>query len=65
MLVTFLAGMLSGAALLVAVILVSDHSFLDLIKGRLADETSPSMSAEREQAVPVKNHRSLAAGSDT
>jgi hypothetical protein len=54
---TFLAGMLCGAALLIAFILVSDRSFLDLITGRLVDDDS----AERLPSV-AKPARSLAVG---
>ena len=35
---TFLAGMVSGIALLIALILISDRSFLDLLVGRLTSE---------------------------
>ena len=62
MLLTFLAGMLCGAALLIGVILITDRSFLDLITGRLVDH--PSVSAERVQPLKAKAQRSVAVGSD-
>ena len=63
MLLTFLAGMLCGAALLIGVIVVSDRSFLDLITAHLAED--PSGATERAQSVEVKSHRSVAVGSRT
>ncbi|HVO60925.1 MAG TPA: hypothetical protein VMT53_08310 [Terriglobales bacterium] len=61
MLLSFLAGMLCGAALLIAIILVSDRSFLDLISGRLAADGHGS--AKRVQSIEVKTQRSVAVGS--
>jgi hypothetical protein len=63
MVLTFLAGMLCGAALLIAFILATDRSFVDLIAGRLVDDVPES--AARVQSLEVKNHRSLAVGSDS
>jgi hypothetical protein len=63
MILAFLAGMLCGAALLVAVILVSDRSFLDLITGRLADDSSAA--AEPAKHLEDKAHRRVAVGSDS
>ena len=60
---SFLAGMVCGAALLVALILVSDKSFLDLISGQVADRSSDG--AERAQPVESQRVRSLAAGGDS
>ena len=60
---TFLAGMFCGAALLIALILVTDRSFLDLIAVRVVGNTSDS--AELLQSLHVKNSRSVAVGSDS
>jgi hypothetical protein len=56
----FLAGMLCGAALLIALILITDRGFLDLILGNLAGDDSAH--AERVQSLDVKAERGLAVG---
>ncbi len=61
MILTFLAGMLCGAALLIAFILISDRSFLDLITGRLVDDDS----SERVPSLAAKPARTVAVGSDS
>ncbi len=60
MILIFLAGMLCGAALLIALILVTDRSFLDLILGNFVGDASDP--AERVQSLAVKPERSLAVG---
>lgn len=60
MILTFLAGMLCGAALLIALILITDRSFLELILGHLVGDAPDR--AERVQSLDVKSERSLAVG---
>lgn len=62
MVVTFLAGMLCGAVLLITVVVATDRSFLELIRSRFLDDAPDS---ERPQAGDVKTHRSVAVGRDS
>ena len=62
MVVTFLAGMLCGAVLLITVVVATDRSFLELIRSRFLDDEPDS---ERPQARDVKTHRSVAVGRDS
>lgn len=63
MILIFLAGMLCGAALLIALILITDRSFLELITGHIVGDASDD--AERVQSLDVKAQRSVAVGSDS
>jgi hypothetical protein len=56
----FLAGMLCGAALLIALILITDRSFLDLVLGNVVGDAADR--GERVQSLEVKPERSLAVG---
>lgn len=60
MILIFLAGMLCGAAVLIALIVISDRSFLDLILGNFTGDATDR--AERVQSLEVKPERSLAVG---
>jgi hypothetical protein len=55
--------MLCGAALLIALILITDRSFLELITGHIVGDASDD--AERVQSLDVKAQRSVAVGSDS
>ena len=61
MVLTFLAGMLCGAALLIAMIVITDRSFLDLISGRFVNTSA----GKQGQSLEVKVQRRVAVGNDS
>ncbi len=59
----FIAGMICGAALLIILILLSDHSFVDLLVNRFAAE--PSSAGQRDRSRDTQRQQTMAVGSDS